>query len=196
MASWFLIGLLLAGLITSMVPEAWFSSYLGGGLGAMLIMLAVGIPLYICATASTPIAAALILKGVSPGAALVFLLAGPATNVTSLTVLFKVLGKRATGIYLAAIALFTVLFGLLLDQFYAGFGWVPHALVGKAAELVPAWAEWLGAAILLSLSVKPVWQSLKAKWSRQGGRDHHEPAERPSKPTGVATEIPACKGPT
>ena len=90
MAGWFLIGLLLAGLITSVVPEAWFSSYLGGGLPSMLIMLAVGIPLYICATASTPIAAALILKGVSPGAALVFLLAGPATNVTSLTVLLKV----------------------------------------------------------------------------------------------------------
>jgi hypothetical protein len=196
MASWFLIGLLLAGLITSLVPEAWFSSYLGGGLGAMLIMLAVGIPLYICATASTPIAAALILKGVSPGAALVFLLAGPATNVTSLTVLFKVLGKRATGIYLAGIALLTVLFGLLLDGVYAGFGWVPHALVGKAGELIPAWAEWLGAAILLSLSVKPVWSSLTAKWSRQEGRQPHEPAEGSNKPTVAATEPPACASPT
>jgi uncharacterized membrane protein YraQ (UPF0718 family) len=195
MANWFLIGLLLAGLITSMVPEAWFSSYLGGGLGSMLIMLAVGIPLYICATASTPIAAALILKGVSPGAALVFLLAGPATNVTSLTVLFKVLGKRATAIYLTAIAVFAVLFGLLLDRVYANFGWVPHALVGKAGELTPAWAEWLGAAILLSLSVKPVWHSLKAKWGRLR-RHHHDPAKGSSTPNDVATETPACAGPT
>jgi uncharacterized membrane protein YraQ (UPF0718 family) len=192
MAGWFLIGLLLAGLITSVVPEAWFSSYLGGGLASMLIMLAVGIPLYICATASTPIAAALILKGVSPGAALVFLLAGPATNVTSLTVLLKVLGKRATGIYLFAIAVFAVLFGLILDKIYGLFGLVPHALVGKADELVPAWAEWFGAAILLILSVKPVWHSLKARWKREEGHD----VEESTKPTDSASEIPACTGPT
>jgi len=86
-AVWFLFGLLLAGVITVLIPDDIFSRYLGAGLPAMLLMLAVGIPLYICATASTPIAAALILKGVSPGAALVFLLAGPATNLASLTVL-------------------------------------------------------------------------------------------------------------
>ena len=74
-AKWFFIGLLLAGLITVLIPDDVFSRYLGPGLPSMLLMLAVGIPLYICATSSTPIAAALILKGVSPGAALVFLLA-------------------------------------------------------------------------------------------------------------------------
>ena len=100
MAGWFFIGLLIAGLITSLVPDNLFSRYLGAGLPAMLIMLVAGIPLYICATASTPIAAALIVKGVSPGAALVFLLAGPATNVTSITVLLGVLGKRATAVLL------------------------------------------------------------------------------------------------
>ncbi len=107
-APWFLLGLLLAGVITALIPSDLMTRYLGGGLPAMLIMLAVGIPLYICATASTPIAAALILKGVSPGAALVFLLTGPATNVTSLTVLFGLLGKRATAIYLASIAVVSV----------------------------------------------------------------------------------------
>ncbi len=195
MASWFLIGLLLAGLITSVVPEAWFSNYLGGGLTSMLIMLAVGIPLYICATASTPIAAALILKGVSPGAALAFLLAGPATNVTSLTVLLKVLGKGATGIYLLAIAVFAVLFGLILDKVYGMFGWVPHAMVGKAGELLPAWAEWFGAAILLILSVKPVWQDLKTRWSRER-RPQHEPVEEATKGIDSASQTPACSGPT
>ncbi len=95
-AGWFFIGLLLAGAITAIVPEAAIGRTVGSGLPAMLIMLAVGVPLYICATASTPIAAALILKGISPGAALVFLLAGPATNVATLTVLVKILGKRAT----------------------------------------------------------------------------------------------------
>ena len=88
----------------------------------MLIMLIVGIPMYICATASTPVAAALILKGVSPGAALVFLLVGPATNVTSLSVLLGLLGKRATAIYLIMLSFFAVLSGLVLDMIYSGFG--------------------------------------------------------------------------
>ena len=144
--------------------------FLGGGLPSMLLMLAVGIPLYICATASTPIAAALILKGVSPGAALVFLLAGPATNVTSLTVLLRILGKRATAIYLTMIALFSVLFGLAVDQVYGLLGIEASAMVGQAAEWVPPWAQLLGALTLLALSVKPVARSLRAKMGRGGSR--------------------------
>jgi uncharacterized membrane protein YraQ (UPF0718 family) len=163
LAGWFFIGLLLAGLITAIIPDDIFSRYLGGGLQSMLLMLAVGIPLYICATASTPIAAALILKGVSPGAALVFLLAGPATNVTSLTVLFGILGKRATAIYLATIAISAVIFGLAVDQFYRAFGFSPQAMVGQAAEVVPVWVQWAGALILVVLSLKPISQSVMAR---------------------------------
>lgn len=182
LATWFLVGVLLAGVIAAVLPEDLFTSYLGGGLGSMLLMLVIGIPLYICATASTPIAAALILKGVSPGAALVFLLAGPATNITSLTVLLGVLGKRATVIYLAAIALFSVLAGLALDQVYALLAISPRAVVGQAAEVVPIWARWGGALLILSLSVSPVVRSLKGRWQRmrgQGGghgHGHDEPA--------------------
>ena len=162
-ASWFFVGLLLAGLIVAAVPEEMMGRFLGGGLPSMLLMLAVGIPLYICATASTPIAAALILKGVSPGAALVFLLAGPATNVTSLTVLLRILGKRATAIYLTMIALFAVLFGLAVDQVYALLGIEARAMVGQAAEWVPPWAQLLGALTLLALSVRPISRSLRAR---------------------------------
>ena len=72
LAGWFFTGILLAGLISALVPSQFFVRYLGGSFSSMLIMLALGIPLYICATASTPVAAAFILKGVSPGAALVF----------------------------------------------------------------------------------------------------------------------------
>jgi uncharacterized membrane protein YraQ (UPF0718 family) len=160
MAGWFLVGLLLAGFITVLIPDDIFNRYLGSGLPAMLLMLAVGIPLYICATASTPIAAALILKGVSPGAALVFLLAGPATNLASLTVLLGTLGKRATVIYLSAIAVCSVLFGLLLDQIYAVWGLSAQAMVGRASEVVPWWAQWAGALIILFLSIKPVFSVL------------------------------------
>ena len=170
-AGWFLLGLLLAGGITLLIPEDFLSTFLGSGLPAMLLMLVVGIPLYICATASTPIAAALILKGVSPGAALVFLLAGPATNLASLTVLAGVLGKRATAIYLTAIAVMSVLLGLLVDQIYAGFGISAQAAVGQAAEIIPAWLRWLGAFSVLALSVKPVTRIISGWFSRAAADD-------------------------
>jgi len=156
MAVWFFIGLLLAGIISALIPEDMIHRYVGGGFSSMLIMLAIGVPLYICATASTPIAAALILKGLSPGAALVFLLAGPATNVTSLTVLFKILGKRATVIYFTAIAVSTVCFGLILDQVYVSLEISAGAIVGKAGEVIPLWIQYIGAFTLLLFSVKPV----------------------------------------
>lgn len=162
-AAWFLVGLLLAGLVTSLIPTEILGRYLGGGLPSMLIMLAAGIPLYICATASTPIAAALILKGISPGAALVFLLAGPATNITSLTVLYGILGKKTTAIYLSAIAIMAVVAGLALDQVYALLGVSAQAVVGQAAELVPRWAKIAGALALLSLSAKPVYRAVRSR---------------------------------
>ncbi len=162
-ALWFLMGLLLAGLIATLIPAEIMTRYLGGGLPAMLIMLAAGIPMYICATASTPIAAALILKGVSPGAALVFLLAGPATNITSLTVLWGILGKRATAIYLAAIAMLAVASGLVLDRIYSFLGLSAEAIVGQAAEVIPDWAQILGAITLLALSIRPLYRAVRSR---------------------------------
>jgi uncharacterized membrane protein YraQ (UPF0718 family) len=167
-ARWFLFGVFLAGLITVLIPDDVFSRFLGSGLSAMLLMLAIGIPLYICATASTPIAAALILKGVSPGAALVFLLVGPATNVASLTVVTGILGKRATAIYLATIALSAVFFGLLIDQVYIGMGISAQALVGQASEVVPLWVQWVSAFLVLALSIRPIYHMLAGLKTRFG----------------------------
>ncbi|MEW5736405.1 MAG: SO_0444 family Cu/Zn efflux transporter [Thermodesulfobacteriota bacterium] len=166
MAGWYLAGLFLAGAIMALVPPDIFTRYLGGGIGSMLIMLAMGIPIYICATASTPVAAALVLKGVSPGAALVFLLAGPATNITSLTVLFGLLGKRATAIYLACIAVFSVAAGLLLDMVYLRLGLSAFAMAGKAHEFLPEAVLAGGAVLLLAFSVKPWYLSLKNRLAR------------------------------
>ena len=163
LAGWFMVGLILAGLITVLIPDDVFSKYLGSGLPAMLLMLAVGIPLYICATASTPIAAALILKGVSPGAALVFLLAGPATNIASLTVLTGILGKRATAIYLTAIAVSAVFFGLIVDHIYGAMGISAQATIGQASEIIPLWAGLAGTLIILFISIKPVYQRIQAR---------------------------------
>ena len=195
LAAWFLIGLVLAGLITVLIPPDMFAKYLGAGLPAMLIMLAVGIPLYICATASTPIAAALILKGVSPGAALVFLLAGPATNMASLTVLTGVLGKRATAIYLASIAICAVVFGLIVDQVYVSFGISAQAMVGQASEFVPEWAGLMGAILILGMSLKPIWSSIKARFKSAGPQAEMEPEhlKTPAEPLPVISDCgPGC----
>ncbi len=166
----FLIGTVLAGIIYVMVPDELFMTYLGGGLPSMLLMLLLGIPLYICATASTPVAAAFILKGVSPGAALVFLLVGPATNVMSVSVLIKLLGKRATGIYLVSIAVVSVLFGLGLDRLYEFTGISAQATMGAATEIVPVWLKNISVMILLVLTVPLGWRYLRRKIAnRQDG---------------------------
>jgi hypothetical protein len=99
----------------------------------------------------------LILKGVSPGAALVFLLVGPATNVTSLSVLFGLLGKRATAIYLFMLSLFAVVSGLLLDMIYDSFGIEASAIAGQAGEVLPYWLQLAGALIVIVVSLKPVY---------------------------------------
>lgn len=160
-AGWFFIGVFLAGLITTFVPDDLMATLLGGGLSSMLVMLVVGIPLYICATASTPVAAALILKGVSPGAALVFLLVGPATNITSLSVLIGILGKKSTLLYLVILSACAVFFGLGIDALYQFLGISPRAIIGDAAELVPENVKLAAVFILLAISVKPLWMVIR-----------------------------------
>jgi uncharacterized membrane protein YraQ (UPF0718 family) len=162
---WFFIGVFLAGLITTLVPDDLMATLLGGGLSSMLVMLVVGVPLYICATASTPVAAALIMKGVSPGAALVFLLVGPATNITSLTVLTGILGKKSTLMYLTILSVCAVLFGLGVDAVYRLAGISPQAIIGEAAELIPESVKLLAVVVLLALSVKPLFMALRKKFT-------------------------------
>jgi len=116
-AFWIVAGLVATGVLMALLPEDFFSSYLGldSGIVPMLLMAVIGIPLYTCASMSTPIAAGLIATGLSPGAALVFLLAGPATSIASLTIVGKMLGRRSMVAYLAAILIVAIGAGLLLD---------------------------------------------------------------------------------
>lgn len=118
---WLTIGLLLAALISTLLPREWIASNFGEGIVPMLAMLLVGIPLYICATSSTPLAWSLVAAGMSPGAALVMLLSGPATNVATMSWLIKDLGVRALVIYLATIASTALAAGLLFDAFLQRF---------------------------------------------------------------------------
>jgi len=170
LAVWFGFGLLLSGIIEVLVPTEFITGYLGGGLFSMLVMLAAGIPIYICASASTPIAAALILKGVSPGAALVFLLVGPATNMASLSILTGLLGKRSMLRYLAVLALSSVFFGLLTDQVYNWSGITAGAIVGQAAEVMPYWLQLTATTLLIIMSIKPFYMTM-AKLFRTASKD-------------------------
>lgn len=119
---WLFFGVLIAGAISTLVSPETIDRYLSNEYLVMALMLAISVPLYVCATASTPIAAAFALKGISPGAALVFLLAGPATNAASLTVISRMLGKRATAVYLAAIVVMSFIAGLIINHLYAVLG--------------------------------------------------------------------------
>lgn len=112
---WLIVGLVVAGLITVFVPESFFALFADNSLLSMLIVLAFAIPMYLCATGSVPIAVALMMKGLSPGTALVLLMAGPAVNAASMLVVGKVLGKRTLIIYLISIILGAIAFGLGID---------------------------------------------------------------------------------
>ena len=112
---WLVMGLIVAGIITAAVPDSWFTIFQGNTLYSILFVLVFSIPMYLCATGSIPIALALMLKGLTPGAALVLLMAGPASNAASILVVGKVLGKRSMLIYLVAIITGAVLFGFGID---------------------------------------------------------------------------------
>jgi uncharacterized membrane protein YraQ (UPF0718 family) len=118
---WLCIGVLLAAAIGAFVPESFFTQYAGDGIVPKLAMLVIGVPLYICATSSTPLAWSLVAAGLSPGAALVMLLAGPATNVATMSWIIKDLGAKALIIYLGVIAAIALIAGTVFDKFFAGF---------------------------------------------------------------------------
>ena len=112
---WLVLGLVVAGVITVFVPDSFFSLFAGRPFASMLMVLLFAIPMYLCATGSIPIAVALMLKGLSPGTALVLLMAGPAVNVASLLVIGKVMGRKSLFTYLFSIVGCAILFGLGID---------------------------------------------------------------------------------
>jgi uncharacterized membrane protein YraQ (UPF0718 family) len=142
------LGMLLAGVVGAGAEALELERWVGVPLTGYLIALAIGIPTYVCATASTPVAVGLLAAGMSPGAVLVFLLAGPATNVASFVVLGRELGRRGLLVYLLAIVVGSVAFGLAFDL---GFG---QDLVARSAAVVgerPRSTLEVGAAAVLAL---------------------------------------------
>ena len=110
-------GIFVSGLISILVPSDFFISYNLTGPIAMLVIALSSIPIYVCATASVPIAMTLISKGLDPGAALVFLMAGPATNIATINVIMKTMGKKLVNIYVITIFVSSMFFGTLVNLF-------------------------------------------------------------------------------
>jgi uncharacterized membrane protein YraQ (UPF0718 family) len=116
------IGIVLSGIISGLIPADFFTDRLGNSPLTMLIMLCIGIPLYVCSSASVPIALAFIKAGISPGAALVFLITGPATNAATLTTLWQIIGRKQLGVFLVSLALCALAAGFLMNFFSPQLG--------------------------------------------------------------------------
>jgi uncharacterized protein len=153
-ANTLILGIILAGIISTLIPQGFLeSSSFGSNLTSMLIMMAIGVPLYVCASASTPIAAALVMKGLSPGAALVFLLTGPATNAMTLAIVPKIVGKSAAFIYLLSICVVSLILGGLLNLLTDYYG-LPSIIHSHQHDFIPDFLKWAGT---LSLTILLIW---------------------------------------
>jgi hypothetical protein len=165
LAVWLAAGFVIAGVMAALLPDDVLARWGGDSAWAPLVMLFAGLPLYVCATSSTPIAAALMLKGLSPGAALVFLLAGPATNAATMAWVLRDFGARALAVYLASIAVVALGLGYAVDaldvpvQIAAGL-----AAEGEALDI----AAHLSAALLLFLILRPIALRLAGRLAALG----------------------------
>jgi HflK protein len=164
---WLALGIVLSGMLEVALPAHLFEGDWGDGLLSMLLMLVLSIPLYTCAASSTPLAAALAFKGLSPGAMLVFLLAGPATNIGSLVVLLKALGRRAVAVYLAAVVVVALAAGFALNHLYRTMGVDPRVSFGTAGEFVPETVKIAGAIVFVGLMVVSMARTrVPEEWAR------------------------------
>ena len=141
-----LVGLVIAALITVLLPPQFFARHVTNPVLQVLVMMLLGIPIYVCATASVPVAAALILTaGVSPGAALAFLITGPGTNAAGLAMVWKVMGRRTALIYLFTLAVTAFGSGLLLDAVFDATRINPKTWISAASHVhgMASWEDWL-----------------------------------------------------
>ncbi|MGL1902095.1 MAG: SO_0444 family Cu/Zn efflux transporter [Fibrobacterales bacterium] len=133
-----IVGVVISGVISWALPDNFFGDLALPTMVQMLIMIVVGVPIYICATASLPIGAALLLKGLSPGVIFVFLAAGPVTNSATIALIIKQFGKKFFALYFGVIAVLSIAFGLLLDGIIETFGYVIEPMMGHHGEHGPS----------------------------------------------------------
>ncbi|MBO4483339.1 MAG: SO_0444 family Cu/Zn efflux transporter [Prevotella sp.] len=155
---WLMIGLIVAGLITVFVPDSFFEIFKDNSLASMLLVLCFSIPMYLCATGSIPIAVALMLKGLTPGAALVLLMAGPACNMASILVINKVMGRKTLITYLASIIIGAVGFGLAIDHLLPREWFIPTiAPSADCCHEETSLFSWTCTGVLVLLLINAAW---------------------------------------
>ncbi len=160
---WIIIGIIIGSVISYLVPASFIERYLGNPILAYPIMLLISIPMYICATGSIPIAASLILKGMTPGAGLIFLIAGPATNAATLSFVGGKLGKRSLFSYLISIIITGLLFGSILDFIWKMTG-KSLTIFSGGMKMLPSWVMTSSAILLLILLMKAfLWKLITRK---------------------------------
>lgn len=160
LAVWFVIGIFLAGIIHVLVPSSWVNAALGSGVISYLMAIIISGPMYVCATLSTPVTAALVMKGMSPGAALVMLMVGPATNIPTIAMVGGLLGKRALGIYVGSIVAISVAMAYVTDIIYQTFSIPPMAYLGLTGEsFLWTQAELIAAIIMSALILRVFWRN-------------------------------------
>jgi hypothetical protein len=143
-----MVGVVVAGVLGAFIQQDQFESLLGGGITAMLLMMLVGTPLYVCSTASIPLALGFMHLGASPGAALVFLITGPATNAATISVMWKLLGRRTAIIYLLTVVISALIAGWLLDKVGVS---LPMSSLGHAHDQTMGVMNHISAAVLIFL---------------------------------------------
>ena len=156
---WLMIGMFFAAASKTFLPPEFLAQW-GQGIPAMLVMIAAGIPMYICATASTPVAAGLLMAGVSPGVALVLLLTGPATNISTLGVISKELGKKSMWLYLTGVSVTAIIAGVIVDWLVDLYQINIQTQITAGHEMMPMWLE-VGSLVLLAVVVLRGFISLK-----------------------------------
>lgn len=167
-SKWLIIGMLVAALLAVLIPNDFFTSTISSEYLGMLLIIAASVPLYICATGSIPIAAVLMMKGLAPGAALVLLTAGPATNIATMAVIGNTLGKRSLWVYLGSIIGGALFFGILVNEFLPR-EWFNGALpsLTHLHEHQTGWFKWTSSALLVLLIVNGYVIRLLSSWKER-----------------------------
>lgn len=149
---WLMVGMLFAALANTFLPADFLAQW-GQGLFAMIIMVFAGIPMYICATASTPVAAGLMMAGVSPGVALVLMLTGPATNISTLGVIQREMGQRTMVLYLIGVVVTAITAGLIVNALVGAFAINIHTEMGEHG-MASLWLQWLSLLLLAGFALR------------------------------------------
>jgi len=165
-SKWLIIGMLLAALLSVLIPDDFFTRDISNEYLAMLLMLLASVPLYICATGSIPIAAVLLMKGLSPGAALVLLMAGPATNVATMAVIGNSMGRKTLWVYMVSIVGGALVFGTLINELIPR-GWItgaiPAMVHGEGHGMTAGWLAWTMSGLLVVLIINGYIQKWRSR---------------------------------